>query len=116
MPDALAGREPVTVPSQGPEAAREALAAAQRGLLAALLAGGPVPAGFDAGRIAIEARSLLAKRAGSVARVMPGLARELGAAFGRTFAAYGEGRPRPEGGSRADAEAFARWLDDRGLR
>lgn len=93
--------------------ARASLAAAQAGLLAALVAGAGVPDGFDADRVRIQAHALVNKRSGSVASALPGLARTLGADFGRLFAAYAAGRPKPEGGSGADARAFAEWLEER---
>ena len=40
------------------------LAARQEELVAALVAGGPVPSGFDPGRLAVARRALLRKRAG----------------------------------------------------
>ncbi|WP_218671184.1 hypothetical protein [Microbispora sp. GKU 823] len=57
--------EPPVSPVSAAEA-RAALAAAQAELLAALVAGGRVPDGFDPGRVAVQARGLLAKRRGSV--------------------------------------------------
>jgi hypothetical protein len=95
-------------------AARRALAAAQADLLAALVAGGETPAGFDGGRVRIQANSLIAKRRGSVARAVPGVVSALGGDFAREFAAYAQGRPKPHGGSRADAQAFTEWLTSSG--
>ncbi|GII93183.1 hypothetical protein [Sinosporangium siamense] len=93
--------------------ARAALAAAQAELLAALVAGGAVPEGFDRTRIEAQTQSLAAKRRRLVARVMPELGTALGAEFPRLFAAYAEGRP-PPGRVRTDAEHFAAWLRERG--
>ncbi|GII52971.1 hypothetical protein Pth03_13600 [Planotetraspora thailandica] len=103
-------------PPGGGEAgqAREALRVAQGALLAALVAGGGVPEGFDAERVGIQARSLIAKRRGLVARLRPELVRGLGPGFAAAFADYATGRPRPPGGSRADARAFAEWLSSQG--
>ncbi|GAA0378817.1 hypothetical protein GCM10009530_31800 [Microbispora corallina] len=98
------------MPERTGDDARASLAAGQAQLLAALVAGGPVPEGFDAERVRVQARSLVAKRSGSVARVAPALARRLGAEFGRLFAEYAATRPKPGEGSRADAAAFADWL------
>lgn len=71
------------------DAARERLARAQAGLLAALVAGGPVPPGFDPERVRIQARALRAKRADIVAKVAPELPAILGEAeYRRLFAAY----------------------------
>ncbi|MCT9931645.1 hypothetical protein N5079_15635 [Planotetraspora sp. A-T 1434] len=103
------------MPDRGADpGARESLAAAQADLLAALVAGGPIPEGFDVARVRIQAHSLMAKRRGSVARVLPGLVRALGGTFAKEFAAYAEGRPKPAGGSRADARAFLDWLGSEG--
>ena len=93
--------------------AREALAAAQAELVAALVAGGPEPSGFDAERLRIQAQSLIAKRRGGVARALAVFAPELLPELGPHFTAYAEGRPKPSGGSRADAQAFAAWLTQR---
>jgi hypothetical protein len=89
---------------------RERLATAQRELLAALVAGGAPPGGFDRERLGIQADSLIAKRRGLVARAAPDLVTALGAEFRPLFAAYAAGRPKPPGGSRGDARAFAEWL------
>jgi hypothetical protein len=93
---------------------REALAAAQAELVAALVAGGPKPPGFDAERLRIQAAGLVAKRRGGVARALaaiaPSVLTELGPRLAAEFAAYAEGRPKPSGGSRADAQAFVAWL------
>ncbi|MET8335060.1 hypothetical protein ABZV14_38960 [Streptosporangium canum] len=90
-----------------PDGAREALAGAQAVLLAALVAGGAAPPGFDEGRLRIQAASLISKRRGTVARVRPDLVALLGGDFAREFEAYARGRPKPPGGSRADARDFA---------
>ncbi|MFJ4876376.1 DUF692 family multinuclear iron-containing protein [Streptomyces sp. NPDC088745] len=88
------------------EAARGGLAIAQASLLEALVAGGPVPEGFDGPRIRVQARALVAKRAGIVAKVAPELPRILGDGFRPAFVAYA--RPRPLcGGYRRDALDFA---------
>jgi hypothetical protein len=69
------------------------LAAAQRRLVEALVAGGPVPSGFDSVRVAVAARALLRKRAGEVARAWPGLAASHGADWPAVFMRWAEGRP-----------------------
>ncbi|GES22106.1 hypothetical protein Aple_050030 [Acrocarpospora pleiomorpha] len=79
-------------------------------MLAALVAGGPEPPGFDGSRLRIQAHSLIAKRRGLVATALPALASALGGNFAREFFDYANGRPKPPGGSRADARAFAEWL------
>ncbi len=52
--------------------ARQRLALAQAALLSALVAGTPVPAGFDRVRLGVQARALAGKRADVVAKVAPG--------------------------------------------
>ena len=93
------------------ESARERLAAQQARLVAAL--GGVVgpPEGFDAERITLTSRTLVAKRRKSVARAWPVLAEALGPAFAETFNEYARGGPPPADGPGADALAFAKWLD-----
>ncbi|WP_018684641.1 hypothetical protein [Actinokineospora enzanensis] len=94
---------------------RAELAAAQAELLRAVLAGGPVPAGFDVDAVRVEASSLLAKRRRIVAQLGPEVAAELGDRFGPLFDEYADGNPRAAGSRfRADAESFARWLRERG--
>nr|BFE83587.1 hypothetical protein GCM10020093_061880 [Planobispora longispora] len=89
--------------------ARDELARAQAELLAALVAGGETPAGFDEERLRIQASSLIAKRRGQVARLRPDLVRALGGDFAAEFAAYARGGPSLPG-SRADARDFAEGL------
>lgn len=48
--------------------AREDLARAQAELLAALVADGPAPAGFDPVRLRVQSRALAAKRRSTAAR------------------------------------------------
>jgi hypothetical protein len=91
--------------------APERLAAEQAALVRALVAGGPVPDGFDPGRVRATAAALARKRAREVASTWPALAADLGEAFTGRFAAYAAGRPPPAtGGSLADGLAFARHL------
>ncbi|MBL7491644.1 hypothetical protein I6A60_14675 [Frankia sp. AgB1.9] len=78
------------------------MAAGQAALLAALVAGGPDPAGFDRGALDASRQALLDKRRGDVARRWPALAAEPG--FAALFVAWAAGRP-PEG-SYADGLAF----------
>jgi hypothetical protein len=91
--------------------ARAVLARQQTELLTALVAGGPVPDGFDREQVGVQARGLAAKRRDVVARVEPGLERVLGAEFGPLFVRYALRRP-PADGYRADARAFASWAID----
>jgi hypothetical protein len=96
-------------------AAPERLAAEQAALVRALVAGGPVPDGFDPGRVRATAAALAGKRAREVARAWPALAADLGEAFTDRFVAFAAGRPPPaSGGALADGLAFARHLARRG--
>jgi len=89
------------------EAARERLGLAQAGLLAALVAGAPAPAGFDRERLAVQSRALTRKRADVVAKVAPELPVILGEeGFRSLFSGYARGRPMT-GGYRRDALDFA---------
>ncbi|MYX99021.1 DUF692 family protein, partial [Streptomyces sp. SID486] len=58
---------------------RERLGVAQAAVLSSLVAGTPVPEGFDRVRMGVQARALAAKRAGVVAKVAPELPVILGA-------------------------------------
>lgn len=96
------------------DAARQRLAHAQAGLLAALVAGAPPPEGFDHDRLDVQRRALTAKRGDVVAKVAPELPAILGEKTYRTaFSAYARNRPMT-GGYRRDALAFAAYaLDER---
>jgi hypothetical protein len=63
------------------------LAARQAALVAALVAGGPVPSGFDPERLAVARRALVRKRAGAAAAQWPLLAASLGPDWPAAFAA-----------------------------
>jgi hypothetical protein len=65
----------------------------QADLVAALVAGGPLPAGFDPHRVDAARRALLRKRAGEVARAWPMLAAAHGSGWVDAFAAWAAGRP-----------------------
>ncbi len=94
---------------------RDELAARQRELVRALLAGGPVPAGFDGHRVAVEARALRAKRRSVAARLRPDLAERLGVEFGPLFDAWSRDHPKQVGTSfRADLDRFETWLHAEG--
>ncbi|MDG9717882.1 DUF692 domain-containing protein [Streptomyces sp. DH24] len=97
--------EPRTAGQERPEA-RERLGLAQAALLSALVAGTPVPEGFDRVRLGVQARALAAKRAGVVAKVAPELPEILGDAYRPAFLAYAQGHPMT-GGYRRDALDFA---------
>lgn len=88
--------------------ARARLARRQAELTAALVAGGPVPEGFDPVQVATQARGLAAKRRQTVARVAPEPARILGPAYRPLFERYAATGPQ-RGGYHADAREFAAW-------
>ncbi|MER7338215.1 DUF692 domain-containing protein [Streptomyces sp. NPDC000075] len=93
------------------EAVRTRVGLGQAALLSALVAGTPVPEGFDRQRVRIQARALAAKRADVVARIAPELPGILGGpeAYRAAFLAYARRRPMT-GGYRRDALAFAEHL------
>ncbi|MFE7835040.1 DUF692 domain-containing protein [Streptomyces sp. NPDC057474] len=86
--------------------ARQRLGLAQAALLSALVAGTPVPEGFDRVRLGVQARALAAKRADVVAKVAPELPEILGSSYRPTFVAYAQGHPMADG-YRRDALSFA---------
>ncbi|MGR6320944.1 hypothetical protein Q2K19_21045 [Micromonospora soli] len=88
------------------------LAARQAALVAALVAGGPLPPGFAPAPVAAARRALLRKRAGDVARHWPLLAAGLGVGWPATFTGWAAGRPT--NGSLRDGWDLARELRDRG--
>jgi uncharacterized protein (UPF0276 family) len=96
-------------PATDAGAARQRLGLAQTALLSALVAGTPVPEGFDRVRLGVQARALAGKRADVVARVAPELPEILGDAYRPAFLAYAHGHPMT-GGYRRDALAFAERL------
>jgi len=98
-----------TPPASAPAPARQRLALAQAALLSALVAGTPVPEGFDRVRLGVQARALGAKRADVVAKVAPELPEILGAAYRPAFLAYTHTHPMT-GGYRRDALDFAGQL------
>ncbi|WP_367320248.1 DUF692 domain-containing protein [Streptomyces sp. HUAS ZL42] len=87
------------------EPARRSLALAQAALLSALVAGTPVPEGFDGVRMGVQARALAGKRADVVAKVAPELPGILGGGYRGAFLAYAQGHPMT-GGYRRDALDF----------
>ncbi|WP_406453283.1 DUF692 domain-containing protein [Streptomyces sp. NBC_01622] len=111
------GRAHVAAPTTAPHAlasqaaapARQRLALAQAALLSALVAGTPVPEGFNRVRLGVQARALGAKRADVVAKVAPELPEILGAAYRPAFLAYTHTHPMT-GGYRRDALDFAGQL------
>ncbi|MGJ5752652.1 hypothetical protein FB563_0754 [Streptomyces puniciscabiei] len=88
---------------------RERLAVAQAAVLSSLVAGTPVPEGFDRVRLAVQARALAAKRADVVAKVAPELPAILGDGYRTAFLEYARVRPM-SGGYRRDALDFAGYL------
>jgi uncharacterized protein (UPF0276 family) len=94
-------------PSTGP--ARQRLALSQAALLSALVAGTPVPEGFDRVRLGVQARALAGKRADVVAKVAPELPGILGQGYRAAFLAYAQRNPMT-GGYRRDALDFAEYL------
>ncbi|MGW3943521.1 DUF692 domain-containing protein [Streptomyces phaeochromogenes] len=94
-------------PSTDP--ARQRLALAQAALLSALVAGTPVPEGFDGTRLLVQARALAGKRADVVAKVAPELPEILAEAYRGAFVAYAHSHPMT-GGYRRDALDFAEHL------
>ncbi|MFG2606177.1 DUF692 domain-containing protein [Streptomyces sp. NPDC048514] len=91
------------------ETARERVGVAQAAVLSALVAGTPVPEGFDRVRLGVQARALAAKRADVVAKVAPELPVLLGARYRPAFLEYARQRPM-SGGYRLDALDFAGHL------
>ncbi|MEU8850162.1 DUF692 domain-containing protein [Streptomyces sp. NPDC048564] len=89
--------------------ARQRLALAQASLLSALVAGTPVPEGFDRVRLGVQARALAGKRADVVAKVAPELPVILGNGYRRAFLGYSHGHPMTDG-YRRDALDFAGYL------
>ncbi|NMN93596.1 hypothetical protein [Antrihabitans stalactiti] len=94
---------------------REELAAQQADLLRAVLAGGEVPPGFDADKVAIEAKALLSKRRRVIAQLRPDVREAMGDRYNALFDEYAAAFPRITGQRwRDDAAAFAGWLAARG--
>ncbi|MBT2421184.1 DUF692 domain-containing protein [Streptomyces sp. ISL-22] len=109
-------RERETVRDQGAagvegltDPARQRLGLAQAALLSALVAGTPVPEGFDRVRLGVQARALAGKRADVVAKVAPELPVILGDGYRGAFLAYAHGHPMSDG-YRRDALDFAGYL------
>ncbi|WP_327137665.1 DUF692 domain-containing protein [Streptomyces sp. NBC_01340] len=89
--------------------ARQRLALGQAALLSALVAGTPVPEGFDRGRLGVQARALAANRADVVAKVAAELPEILKDAYRSAFLTYAQGHPM-SGGYRRDALDFAEYM------
>ncbi|MER7922033.1 DUF692 domain-containing protein [Streptomyces sp. NPDC096057] len=95
--------------SDTPDPVRQRLALAETTLLSALVAGTPVPDGFDRVRLGVQARALGVKRADVVAKVAPELPEILGESYRAAFLAYAHSHPMT-GGYRRDALDFAGQL------
>lgn len=104
-PDVGPGVGPDARPGAG-GAVRQRLGLAQAALLSALVAGTPVPEGFDRARLGVQARALAGKRADVVGKVAPELPVILGAGYRPAFLGYAQGCPMT-GGYRRDALDFA---------
>ncbi|MGV9939729.1 DUF692 domain-containing protein [Streptomyces sp. NPDC003401] len=96
-------------PSAVGDAVRQRLGLAQAALLSALVAGTPVPEGFDRVRLGVQARALAAKRADVVAKLAPELPLILGPGYRSAFLAHAQRHPM-RGGYRQDALDFAEQL------
>ncbi|MGW0767313.1 DUF692 domain-containing protein [Streptomyces sp. NPDC002676] len=92
-----------------PEVARQRLGVAQAAVLSSLVAGTPVPEGFDRVRMGVQARALAGKRADVVAKVAPELPAILGEGYRAAFLEYARERAMT-GGYRRDALDFAGHL------
>jgi hypothetical protein len=94
---------------------RDRLAKAQGDLLRALLADGPVPAGFDPDRLRVEAEALRAKRRRVVAMLQSEACAEIGDDFISLFDEYAQAHPREiDVRARDDAHRFVEWLQQHG--
>src|SRR4051812_47969810 len=82
------------------------LADRQAALVAALVAGGPLPDGFDQRRLATAAAALRRKRAQEAARAWPMLAASAGESWATEFARWAA--ERPSQGSFVDGWEYAR--------
>ena len=82
------------------------LAEQQEALVAALVAGGTIPPGFDEPAVLATTAALRRKRAGEVARTWPFLAASYGPSWPSVFATWAAGRP--PNGSLRDGWDFAR--------
>ncbi|MFF5138847.1 DUF692 domain-containing protein [Streptomyces sp. NPDC013157] len=107
---AVAGRpwepSPAAPAPEVSDAARQRVGLAQTAMLSSLVAGTPLPEGFDRARMGVQARALAAKRADVVAKIAPELPEILGAGYRAAFLTYAQERPMT-GGYRRDALEFA---------
>jgi hypothetical protein len=97
------------------DAARERMAARQAELVRALVAKGPIPAGFDQDRVKTLARTLVNKRRQALARLWPTLVRIFGDAYVERFTNYAQAHPIPASGNVfEDGREFLRCLETQG--
>jgi hypothetical protein len=94
---------------------RHSLADQQARLVEALISDAAAPEGFDAGQVALTARTLHQKRARAVAKSWPAVADGLGANFGALFESYAAAQPLPTSGAVDDGMGFATWLKRQNL-
>jgi hypothetical protein len=87
-----AGRSAGVHPRDG-HVTKPTLANRQAALVAALVAGAPVPQGFDERLVGVAEQALRRKRAGQVAAVWPHLAASLGDSWTDRFSRWARGRP-----------------------
>lgn len=80
----------------------------QEELVRHLVAGGPLPEGFAAGRLAAASKALMRKRSGLVRRAWPMLAAPYGDQWLEVFSAWAEGRAP----LRAELEGYDFALDN----
>ncbi|MFK3732736.1 DUF692 family multinuclear iron-containing protein [Streptomyces sp. NPDC088090] len=107
--NAAEGTPEDTASSPAGDEARQRVGVGQVAVLSALVAGTPVPEGFDVRRMRVQSRALAGKRASVVARIAPELPEILGAGFRPAFLAYARTRPMP-GSYRRDALDFVESL------
>ncbi|MEV6113237.1 DUF692 domain-containing protein [Streptomyces sp. NPDC052109] len=112
-PDGGAAGGGDAAPARPVVGARERLGVAQAAVLSSLVAGTPVPEGFDRVRMGVQARALASKRADVVAKVAPELPDMLGQGYRAAFLDYARLRPMT-GGYRRDALDFAGHLLESG--
>ena len=91
--------------------ARARVARDQEMLVSALVANGPVPAGFVAARIHSAARSLQRKRLRTLKHAWPVLAKAFTSTLEEDLTEYSASTLMPtQGGGLADGRLFIRWL------
>jgi hypothetical protein len=93
---------------------RATLRLAQRDIVRALVAGGDVPAGWDASRVEAAAHALAHKRARAAAGVWPGVHEAMGEDYFPQFIRYARANPLPPSGALADGRRFVRWGQQHG--